>query len=125
MVKGRLSGRYRLLITGIGISVFYWFVESIYRAFVLGEGTFTAQLIPEAGVFGLRLIVISLIIITVYWSRRAKTGVVNREHKAGQSSELISKEELYKSLITNIPGVVYRCDCNQEWTMRFLNDEIH
>ena len=29
-----------------------------------------------------------------------------------------------RSLVTNIPGAVYRCVCDEHWTMEWLSDEI-
>jgi PAS domain S-box-containing protein len=33
-------------------------------------------------------------------------------------------EEKYKTLISNIPGVVYRCANDSAWSMRFISDSI-
>ena len=38
--------------------------------------------------------------------------------------ELWKIKEKFSSLVTNIPGVVYRCACDQDWTMEFISDEI-
>ena len=34
-------------------------------------------------------------------------------------------EQRFRSLVANIPGVVYRCACDADWTMRFLSDAIY
>ena len=33
-------------------------------------------------------------------------------------------EEQYRSLVRNIPGITYRCRCDEHWTMEFVSDEI-
>ena len=38
--------------------------------------------------------------------------------------ELWKSKEKFSSLVTNIPGVVYKCACDQDWTMEFISDEI-
>jgi PAS domain S-box-containing protein len=38
--------------------------------------------------------------------------------------ELRTSEERFRSLVANIPGAVYRCDRDPDWTMRFLSDAI-
>jgi PAS domain S-box-containing protein len=37
---------------------------------------------------------------------------------------LKEREERFRSLVTNIPGVVYRCACDRNWTMAYLSDAI-
>jgi hypothetical protein len=37
---------------------------------------------------------------------------------------LQESEERLRTLVSNIPGAVYRCDCDPDWTMRFLNMAI-
>lgn len=34
-------------------------------------------------------------------------------------------EQRFRSLVANIPGVVYRCVCDADWTMHFLSDAIY
>ncbi len=38
--------------------------------------------------------------------------------------KLRESEERFKSLVGNIPGIVYRCNCDAEWTMVFISDVI-
>jgi PAS domain S-box-containing protein len=38
--------------------------------------------------------------------------------------QLLKSEERIRSMVSNIPGVVYRCLLNDEWTMLFVSDEI-
>ncbi len=37
---------------------------------------------------------------------------------------LAASEERFRSLVSNLPGAVYRCACDPAWTMDFLSDPI-
>ncbi len=37
---------------------------------------------------------------------------------------LRESEEQYRTLVANVPGVTYRCRCDEHWTMEFISDEI-
>jgi PAS domain S-box-containing protein len=37
---------------------------------------------------------------------------------------LSENEERFRSLVANIPGVIFRCDIDSDWTMEFLSDAI-
>jgi PAS domain S-box-containing protein len=41
-----------------------------------------------------------------------------------RAARLRENEALLRSLIANIPGAVYRCACDADWTMQWLSDEI-
>ena len=41
-----------------------------------------------------------------------------------RAARLRANEALLRSLVANIPGAVYRCDCDADWTMLWLSDEI-
>lgn len=45
---------------------------------------------------------------------------LNQAHEA-----LVRSEERYRTLVANIPGAVYRCALDQNWTMLFVSDGIH
>jgi PAS domain S-box-containing protein len=40
------------------------------------------------------------------------------------AARLRASEALLRSLVNNLPGAVYRCACDEHWTMRWLSDEI-
>ncbi|MCC2641169.1 MAG: putative Hybrid sensor histidine kinase, partial [Nitrospira sp.] len=37
---------------------------------------------------------------------------------------LAASEERFRSLVSNLPGAVYRCACDSDWTMEFLSEPI-
>jgi len=39
--------------------------------------------------------------------------------------QLRKSEQRIRSMVSNIPGVVYRCLLDDDWTMLFISDEIH
>ena len=47
---------------------------------------------------------------------RAATGL--------RAARLRASEALLSSLVDNIPGALYRCACDRDWTMEWLSDEI-
>ena len=40
------------------------------------------------------------------------------------SARLHASDALVRSLVANIPGAVYRCACDADWTMEWISDEI-
>lgn len=38
--------------------------------------------------------------------------------------ELRENEARYRTLVSNIPGVIFRCERDEYWTMRFISDDI-
>ncbi len=54
----------------------------------------------------------------VYASARDITERKQAEEKLKES------EEQFRSLVRNVPGVTYRCRCDEHWTMEFISDEI-
>jgi PAS domain S-box-containing protein len=41
-----------------------------------------------------------------------------------RAARLRSSEALLHSLVSNFPGAVYRCRCDEHWTMQWLSDDI-
>jgi PAS domain S-box-containing protein len=41
-----------------------------------------------------------------------------------RAARLRANDALLRSLVSNIPGAVYRCACDEHWTMQWLSDEI-
>ncbi len=54
--------------------------------------------------------------ISLFWSGRDVCKSVKME------MEVIQSENYLNRLIANIPGVVYRCDYDQNWTMRYISE---
>lgn len=40
------------------------------------------------------------------------------------TENLKKNEQQFRSLVANIPGAVYRCACDRDWTMEFISPEI-
>jgi PAS domain S-box-containing protein len=51
----------------------------------------------------------------------AATDITQR--KQVEEALRVSKEKFH-SLVSNIPGAVYRCQCNANWTVEFISEEI-
>src|SRR5215216_5182961 len=41
-----------------------------------------------------------------------------------RAARLRANEALLRALVSNLPGAVYRCACDEHWTMQWLSDEI-
>lgn len=39
-------------------------------------------------------------------------------------AELLASEERYRTLVANIPGAIYRCRTDEEWTIEYMTDAI-
>ncbi len=50
-------------------------------------------------------------------------GIDVTEHKQAQKA-LQASEDRLRNLIANIPGVIYRCRCDQNWTMELISENI-
>ncbi|MCS7002861.1 MAG: PAS domain-containing protein, partial [Dehalococcoidia bacterium] len=52
----------------------------------------------------------------------ATLGAAIRAERANQ--QLRASEELFRTLVNNVPGALYRCDLDSDWTMRSLSAAI-
>ena len=51
--------------------------------------------------------------------------LLNDSKKFKQTENMLAEsEEQFRTLVANIPGVVYRCNVDENWTMKFIGNEI-
>jgi PAS domain S-box-containing protein len=55
---------------------------------------------------------------------RAQGFLLDITHRKAAEQALSDSEERFRTLVANVPGVIFRCDIDSDWTMEFLSDEI-
>jgi PAS domain S-box-containing protein len=45
-------------------------------------------------------------------------------HRKAAEVALADSEERFRTLVANVPGLIFRCAIDEDWTMEFLSDEI-
>ncbi len=50
--------------------------------------------------------------------------VRNVSDRKQSETALRSSEERFRGLVSNIPGAIYRCQCDSDWTMEYISDAI-
>ncbi|MBL0708593.1 MAG: transporter substrate-binding domain-containing protein [Sulfurimonas sp.] len=62
-----------------------------------------------------------LILISVVWIRKMASEINKRKEA---QAEVKASEEKFISMVSNVPGVIYRCLLDKEWTMLYVSNEI-
>jgi len=57
-------------------------------------------------------------------TKKAINSIIDITPLRRAEKDLRQSEERFRSMVANIPGGVYRCDNDSDWTMRFLSDAI-
>jgi two-component system, sensor histidine kinase and response regulator len=55
---------------------------------------------------------------------QAQGFLLNVTHRRAAELALSESEERFRTLVAHIPGVIFRCAIDEDWTMEFLSDEI-
>ncbi|MFA5083619.1 MAG: PhnD/SsuA/transferrin family substrate-binding protein, partial [Hydrogenophilaceae bacterium] len=73
--------------------------------------------------YGLHLAVAIGLIMLLIGLALANSITINRTLRRTRDG-LAEREEQFRSLVTNIPGVVYRCAPDQDWTVHYISEHI-
>jgi len=131
--KGRVSKRTSILLAGLvmgcAISGMHYTGMAAARFIVTGEPGFA----PESN-FYLVLTIVLIIVTTTIVTGGANILLRYREiHRQMQQNmaerekiaeALRNSEQQYRSLISNLPGVAFRCRLDANWTMLFISDAV-
>jgi PAS domain S-box-containing protein len=71
---------------------------------------------------GIAFIALLLTAITVWMGERTRKRLSVLVDE--RTEELHAREQQFRSLVDNIPGVTYRCLMDENWTMLFISDEM-
>ena len=130
---GRVSRRNSILLSGLmlgcAISGMHYTGMGAARFIVTGEPGFD----PESNFYLVLVIVLIVIVTTIVTGgtnvllryrdmhQRMRLTLAEREEIA---AALHDSEQQYRSLISNLPGVAFRCRLDEDWSMLFISDAI-
>lgn len=130
---GRVSPRTSTLLSGLmlgcAISGMHYTGMGAARFIVTGE----PGLAPESNFYLVLIIVLIVIATTIvagganvllryrHMHRRMQQTLDEREEIA---EALHNSEQQYRSLISNLPGVAFRCRLDEDWSMLFISDAV-
>ncbi len=58
------------------------------------------------------------------FSEMTKDLKANIETRISVEQSLVESENKFSTLVSNIPGITYRCACDKHWTMIFISDNV-
>ena len=73
----------RIIATGISVAIFFWVLESLIHAYILGGGPFTGRLFPsDVTETGLRLLIVAAIILFSFYAQATVAKLKKKEKEA-------------------------------------------
>lgn len=73
---------------------------------------------------GVTLLILIIGAIASLFDRRLSIEIARTEERQRVTAALEESEKRFRSMVGNIPGAVYRCAKDADWTMEFLSDVI-
>ena len=61
------------------------------------------------------------ILMFIFWNRKMAKEIKKRKQV---EKEVKESQDRFSSMVSNIPGVIYRCLLDEHWTILFISDEI-
>jgi PAS domain S-box-containing protein len=130
---GRVSRRSSILLSGLmlgcAISGMHYTGMGAARFITTGE----SGLDPQSN-FYLVLVIVLIVIVTTIITGGANVLLRYRDMHQRMRQTLLEREEIaealhdseqqYRSLISNLPGVAFRCRLDENWSMLFISDAV-
>lgn len=109
-----------LVATGIGILTARWVTRPILQVATASQEIAAGDLAQHVETKG----IIELETLADSFNSMAGQLKQSFDTLAAKNEALKLSEARFRSLIFNIPGAIYRCRCDDDWTMEFVSDAI-